>query len=150
MTLEKMYRNPLLLGTGYPVLGKNSEVITAGDPVSIDSDGFLIASVAGGKVLGFAIETKTMTSTNSTVALYCPQYIPADGVWMLYQSDQACTQTDIGAYADITGTTGAFYIDLAAGATGQFFVEGFNPDGLGTSYVVVRVAEPQVSAAAQS
>lgn len=151
MTLEKMYRNPLLLGTGYPVIGASSTTFTSGDPLTINSSGFLaVATSSGEKILGYAIETKTTTSDNETVAKYCPAYVPADGVWMLYQSDQACTQTDVGAYADVTGTTGAIYINLAAGSTGQFFVEGFNPDGLGTSYVVVRAAEPQVLGFAQS
>lgn len=149
--LEKFYRNPLLEGTGVAVIGKNSEQFTKGDPVTIDANGFLIVATSSGeKILGFALEDKTCASDNQTVAKYAIQYVPALGVQMIYQADQDCVQTDIGAYADVTGTTGAIRMNLSAGATGQFIVLGFNPDGLGDSYVVVKVAEPQELAFAQS
>lgn len=150
MSLEKFYRVPMLEGLGTAVIAKNSEQFSKGDPITIDSDGFLIVSTAGDKVLGFSLEDYTASSDNQTVAKYCPQYQPALGVKMIYQADQNCIQTDIGAYADLVGTTGAIKMNLSAGATGQFLVEGFNPDGLGADYVVVSVAEPQQLGFAQS
>lgn len=150
MSLQKFYKNPVLEGTGTAVIGKNSEVFSKGDPVTIDSDGFLIYATAGTKVLGFSLEDVTMTSSNQTVAKYSPQYVPALGVKMIYLADQACTQTDLGQYADLVGTTGATLMNLNSGATGQFLVEAFNPDGLGDTYVVVSVAEPLQYAFAQA
>ena len=148
--LQKFYKNPVLEGTGTAIIGKSSEVFAKGDPVSIDTDGFLIYSTAGSKIIGFSLEDVTMSATNGTVAKYCPQWVPSLGVKMVYKSDQDCTQTDVGAYADLVGTTGATQINLAAGATGQFLVLAFNPDGLGDNYVVVEVAEPQTLGFAQS
>ena len=70
---------------------------------------------------------------------------------MIYGSDQDCTQTDIGAYADFgTVTTGAYALNLAAGGTGTMFVLGFDPDEESDDdAVVVEVAEPQILAFAQ-
>lgn len=149
MSLEKFYRDPILEGVGEPIIGANSEQFTEGDPLSIDADGFLIVATTG-KIIGFAKESRTMASDNETVAKYCPQYVQARGVEMVYEADQNATQTDVGAYADLTGTTGAIKINLAAGATGQFIVLGFNPEDLGDNYVIVKVAEPQELAFAQS
>lgn len=132
-------------------IAKNSEVFSKADPVSIDSDGYLIVSTAGAKVYGYAMEDFTAASDNQTVAKKSPKVCDPRRVRMVYTSDQACTQTDIGAYADLTGTTGAIQMNLAAGSTGQFLVTGFDPDKDGsTTKVVVEVAEPQVYAFAQS
>ena len=131
--------------------GLNSAVFAKADPVTIDSNGYLIYATAGTKVLGFSLDDVTMASDNNTVAKVRVNYIPAiPGVQMQYTSDQACTQTDIGAYADLVGTTGATQINLAAGAAGMFYVKDFDPNQDGsTSEVIVETAEPQVSAAAQ-
>lgn len=133
-------------------LGKNSEAFAAGDPVAHDSNGFLIVATAGIKVLGFATDTVTMASDNQTVGLVYVNYVPAvPGVQMQYTADQACTQTDVGAYADLVGTTGAIQINLAAGSSGQFYVVDFDPDKDGTTTeVIVETAEPQVLAFAQA
>lgn len=149
MSIQRFYKGRQVIGQ--PIIANNSEVLAVGDPLSIDANGHLIYAAAGTKVIGYCMEAKTHTSDNETVAKYCPQYIEAEGVSMLYESDQACTQTDIGAYADVVGTTGATYMNLNAGATGQFIILAFDPEGESdTDLVVVKVAEPQTSAFAQS
>ena len=148
---QYFFRDPLIAGVQQGVIGKNSEAFAKADPVTIDANGFLTVSTAGDRVDGYCLEDKTCTSSNQTVAKYMPQYVDADKVLMVYTADQACTQTDIGAYADLTGTTGAIQMNLVAGTSGQFFVRAFDPNVDGTTtLVVVEVAEVQHSAAAQA
>lgn len=132
-------------------IGANSEVFASADPVAIDADGFLIVATAGIKVLGYATDDVTMTSTNESVAKVKVNYVPAvHGVQMQYTADQACTDTDLGAYADLSGTTGAIAINLAAGDNGQFLVLAYDPEEDGsTTEVVVEAAERQTDAYAQ-
>lgn len=132
-------------------IGKNSEVFAVMDPVSVDANGFLIVATAGVKVLGYCNKAVTMASDNQTVAKVKPPYLPAEGRVMLGESDQAWTQTDVGAYADLTGTTGSMQLNFLAGSTGQFYVMEGDPLGTGsTTQVAFTVAEPQTSASAQS
>lgn len=135
---------------GVPVIAANSEVFHVGDPLSIQS-GFIEYAEAGEKVIGYCLENYTAASDNQTVAKYKIQYVKALGVEMIFSSDQAAAQTDVGLYADLVGTTGATQINLAGGSTGQFQVLGFDPLGTGdTSLVVVEIAEPQFLAFAQA
>lgn len=145
-------RTPDKGGVGTPIIGNNSEQFSYADAVYIDSDGFLAKATTSSKILGFALEDVTMASDNETVAKYKPAYMPADQVTMVYTADQAVTQTDIGAYVDlVTTTSGAQVLNLAAGSTGQFIVMGFDPNNDGsTTLCIVRVAEPQTLAFAQS
>lgn len=146
----KFLRDPLEAGSvGQPVIGDDSVQFSVGDAVYIDSDGFLALATTSSKILGYCIEDVTMAADNTTVAKKCPMYVYAEGVEVEIDSDQACVQTDIGAYADLgTVTTGAMVLNLSAGATGQFFVLGF--DANDTDKVIVTVAEPQKMAFAQS
>lgn len=132
-------------------IAKNSEAFAKADPVTIDSSGWLIVSTAGAKIIGYAMEAFTAAADNQTVAKKSPLCAVARGQLMVYTSDQACTQTDIGAYADLAGTTGAMTVNLAAGSSGQFIVRAFDPDRDGsTTKVVVMVAEVQDDAYAQA
>lgn len=137
---------------GYPVIAANSTTFSKADPLTINASGFLIVATAGTKIIGFSLEDVTTTSTNQTVAMYCPQYVKAQGVVMAFTADQAAVQGDVGGYADLSGTTGAIQINLATGATGQFLVLGIGPldNGTTTTEVAVTVAEPQDFAFAQS
>ena len=136
---------------GVPIIAKNSETFSIGDAVYIDSDGFLALATTSSKILGYAVEDKVAASDNQTVAKYCPQYVYADNVEVLVDTDQAATQTDIGAYADLaTVTSGAMVLNLVAGATGQFLVLGWDTQTPDTSKAIVTVAEPQRLAFAQS
>lgn len=139
-------------GVGTGVILKNSVQLSVGDPLTIDSNGYLDIASTTSKIIGYSLEDVTAASDNQTVAMVKPVYVEAARVRMIYQADQACTQTDIGAYADLgTASTGACVLNLAAGATGQFLVEGFDPYGTGdTTLCVVVVAEPQQLAFAQS
>lgn len=144
-------RRPYDLGQEPSAIGKNSEVFTIMDPVTVDSNGFLAFATAGTKVIGHMNETITMASDNQTVAKVKPKYTPAEGVVILAEADQAWTQTDIGAYADIVGSTGSVNVNFAAGASGQYYVLEGDPLGTGsTTQVAVTVAEPQKLAFAQA
>jgi len=149
---QRFLNDPAGFGVGYPVIGANSIVFSEVDAVYINTSGFLDLATTSSTVLGFALETVTMASDNQTVAKVCPKYCLPYGVLVVYPSDQACTQTDVGAYADLSSnTTNAMTINLAAGSSGQFFVQGFDPDEDGsTSKVVVSIAEEQQSARAQA
>lgn len=150
--MQAFYIDPELQGTGYPIIGINSGANNIADAQYADANGFLAVATTSSKILGFSVVSSTNASDNQTVAKLCPGYVPALGTQMVYTADQACTQTDIGAYADLaTVTSGAQVLNLAAGATGQFFVLGFDPYLTGdTTAVVVETAEPQVLAFAQS
>lgn len=153
-----------------PVCAVDSEVFAVGSPVTIDANGFLaVASSSGEKLYGFCTEGVTVISTNSTGSTagvtqqndptavgYAPRIIAPDNVEFWADSDQAMTQTDIGAYADIASeSAGVVTLNLAAGGTGQFLVMGLlsnlDPSADGdTDRVIVKVAEPQDLAFAQS
>lgn len=129
---------------GTPIIVANSTTIAPADPLTIDADGFIIVATAGDKIIGHAIQAIVSAVDNETVAKKTVQYLENSGVEMVFTSDQACTQTDIGAYANMSGTTGAIKIDLAATTTGQYIIKAFDPEGDGdTDLVVVEVAEPQ-------
>lgn len=155
-----------------PVCAKGSEVFAEGSPVTIDSSGFLaVASSSGEKIFGYCTENVTVVATNSSsqpsagywqntnsaAVGYAPRVIAPDNVLAWYDSDLAFTQTDVGAYADIASVSaGVATLNLAAGASGQFLVEGLyasvDPAGSAgdTDRIIVRVAEPQELAFAQA
>lgn len=151
---QRFLNDPSALGTGYPVIGANSEVFNLADAVFIDADGFLAIVSTSSKVLGFIVDQGplTMESDNETVAKVCPKYCYDSNVLVVYPSDQACAQTDVGTYADLgTTTSGGQILNLSGGATGQFFIWGFDPNADGTTTdVVVSIGEPQRFAFAQS
>lgn len=145
----KFKRDPLEKGIAYPIIGVASTEFSVGDAVYIDGNGYLALATTSSKILGYCVEDKTTSATNATVEKYCPQYVYAEDVEVEIDSDQACTQTDLGAYADLgTVTSGAMVLNLAAGTSGQFMVIGFDADD--TDKVIVVVAEPQKLAFAQA
>lgn len=149
--MQKFFGDSKDRGRGYPIIAVNSGSLDVADALYIDSNGFLAVVSTSGKVLGYSNEEVTIASDNQTVAKKKPAYTPAMGVRMIYGSDQDCTQTDIGAYADFgTVTSGSQELNLAAGSTGQMLVLGFDPaDESDDDAVVVEVAEPQVLAFSQ-
>jgi len=151
--MQKFLQDPEYLGAGYPIIGVNSTVLSRADAVYINSSGFLAISSTTNKILGFSLDTiSALASDNETVAKVKPKYTPGLGIRMQYPSDIDCTQTDVGAYADLSsGTTNAQTVNLLAGSTGQFLVLGFDPnEESDNDVVVVEVAEPQQLAFAQS
>ena len=138
---------------GYPIIGVASTKFSIGDPVYIDSNGFLALATTSSKILGFCIENYTTSASNATTEKYCPQYINAEGVVVAFTISAAVAQTDIGAYSDVaTATSGAIVLNGASAATGQFLILGIGPldNGATTTEVAVSVAEPQGLAFAQS
>lgn len=131
----------------------NSVHLENGDFVTIDADGFLKRTAATEKIMGYYVgETVDAASDNETVDQVKGNYQPLNlNEVFEMTSDQACTQTDVGAYADISLSTNAFLVNLAAGSTGQLIVIGFDPNDDGsTTTVRVMVAEPQQFAFAQA
>jgi len=121
--------------------------------VTINSDGFLARTAATEKIDGYYVGAPvTAAADNQTVAMVKGQYeVNTGDVVFEMTADQACTQTDVGAYADIKLATNAFQLDLGTGATGQMFVQDFDPERDGSTTIVrVKIAEPQQLAFAQS
>lgn len=151
-----LWRNDLNRGTQASHIGGNSVQFSLNDAVYADTSGFLAIATTTSKVLGFSAQNVTCAAANQTASNPTrPLFLPYHGVHMLITADQAGAATDQDAYADlVTTTTGAQVLNLAAGATGQFYVHDFNPhrDGIvtATTDIVVSIAEPQELAFAQS
>lgn len=146
-------QNPAGFANMQECIMANSADLDLFDPVKIDSNGFLAACAAGDKVQGwFAEASKSVASDNQTVAQTKGRYIPVrDDQVIELTADQACTQTDLGAYADFVVSAGDFKANLAAGSTGQLEIIDFDPNRDGTTTLVrAVVAEPQALAFAQS
>jgi len=121
----------------------NSGSFDHGDPVYIDSNGFLAPATAGGKIIGFFADADvTAASDNQTVAKAKGAYWPANkNMRFEITSDQACTDTDCGAYADLAVAAGVYTLNLAAGSSGQFLVRDYDENA--TTTVTVSPAELQ-------
>jgi hypothetical protein len=120
----------------------NSTYLDNKDFVTIDANGFLARTAAAEKITGIYIGTSvTATIDNQTVAKVVGYYEPIqEDMEFELTSDQACTDTDVGAYADIKLSTNAFQLDLAAGASGQMYVIDYDVNA--TTTVRCKVAEP--------
>lgn len=103
--------------TRYDVLGKNSEVIAAGDPLTVASGVIKVAGTTD-SITGVATKTQTMTSTNQTVALVYPGFVPAlDQIFLMgTNADLTGNATDHGTYYKLTAaTSGAVQVDVTSG-----------------------------------
>ena len=151
---QRFLRDSAAFGNGYPVIGYDSIVFYVADAVYIDSNGFLNTASTSSKILGYAVENITMSSTNSTVAKVCPKYVMAEEVEMVYPASGAITQTMVGEYAVFSAATaGAQTIayNTTSATVGQFLIVGFDPAGDGTTTdVVVRAAFKQSDCYASS
>ena len=150
---QRFYQDPGAFGVGYPVIGNTSVQFSVGDPVYINTSGYLAICTNAVKVLGYSLDNVTMSATNTSVAKVCPKYVVSEAVKMVYPivGSAAVDQTDVGEYVVLSSTTtGA--ISLAAtnsGTVGQFLIVGFDPSGDGTTYdAVVQAAfrQPRVIA----
>lgn len=102
---------------GGRVIGKNSEVFTVNDIVTIDaSDGLKVAG-ATDTVYGVVNKTVTMASTNETVAKVMPsvQPIDEDYEFLMGTNSDLSPLTSVGAYYKLTGTTGVQQVDVTSG-----------------------------------
>lgn len=124
---------------GNPVIGANSVAFKVGDPVYIDSSGFLALQTTSSKVIGYITEDITMASDNQTVAKVCPQYVYAEGVEMYVDADAALAQADVGHYTVLSSATGnAQTVDADTSATvGQYLILGWDTDTPDTAVAVV-------------
>lgn len=132
---------------GQPIIAKNSGVFAKADPVGINSDGFLETVSAGQKIIGYAIEDKTCTADNQTVAKYKPEYVYADGVEMIYNANADFSDAYLAGeqYKDFgTVTSGAFQLARANITGGQMKVIGFDPFGESDNDLVICVASEKV------
>ena len=149
---QRFLTDPAGFGVGYPIIGNNSIQFSVGDPLYVNSSGYLAIAVVDGKVLGYSLENITMSSSNTSVAKVCPKYATTTNVLMVYPvtSSVGYAQTEIGAYTKLeTLTTGAITLNATTGATGQFLIVGIDPKGDGTTYeAVVRASYPQETSAA--
>lgn len=161
---QRFYNDPANFGIGYPVIGANSITFGIGDPVYINTSGFLDLVSTSSKVLGYSVDdVGLMTSSNQTVAFVTPKYCYADAVLMVFPfaAAAAATQTQVGEYAIVSAnTSGAFTLNASTSATvGQFLIVGINPNNQGStsagsaaelSEVVVRAAFLQAELYASS
>ncbi len=102
----------------YDVIGANSLAITANDILTISS-GQLGTAGSSTTVIGVAVKTQTLTSTNATTAKVHPGYIPADGSIFLMGTNAALTDdaTNGGTYYMLTtATTAVQQVDVTSGS----------------------------------
>lgn len=110
---------PNMLETDYrsDIIGKNSEVIAAGDLLTVQS-GVLSVATATQTIVGVAAKTQTMAADNQTNAKIQPAYIPASLNTLFLMgtnADMTGNATDPGTYYKITGTTGVMQMDSTSG-----------------------------------
>lgn len=139
-------------GVGTGIIGGNSVQFSVADAVNIKTTGLLgLVAAAGERIRGFSIDQRTMSATNSTVALICPQYLDAVNCVMIYGADGTIALEDIGEYKDFgTVTTGAFQVANAGSGesttgttTAQLVCLDRDPDKDGTNTTgVYKAAQP--------
>jgi hypothetical protein len=123
----------------------NSTVLNIGDPVTFDTDGFIILAGAGLRIEGVSKMYISTSANNETVAEATLQYEVAD-IKDLYEMDAsgALADTNRSMYADVTGTTGAIQLDHTSVAddTGQLRIKNLDPREEGsTTRCLVNIAE---------
>ena len=100
----------------YNIIGKNSAAFTLGDPITVASN---VALVAGNSdtIVGIAVKTQTMASTNVGGANVAPGYLQVDDqtVYLMgTNTDLTNTATNFGNYCALTAnTTGTVQVDAS-------------------------------------
>lgn len=146
--MQKFLHDPAGLGRGFPILGVASGAFAHGDPVYIDSNGYLAVGTTSSVNIGYYVgQGETMSATNATVEKVCPDWVPARDVVMAFSALRAIVQTDIGTYADFsTGSTGAFVVDPDTSSADTVYIVGFDADDTDVVYVVMADIAPQGNA----
>ena|ERR1035437_7637410 len=101
----------------YDVIGKTSEVIAAGDVLSMVSGVLLVTAAATQAVAGVAITPSTAAQNDATKYI---GFIPADEnyTWLMgTNSDLTDNKTDYGTFYGITGATGAQQVNVSGSVT---------------------------------
>ncbi len=103
---------------GGRVIGKNSEVFTAADIVTIDNTDGLKVAGATDPVYGTILKTQTMGASNETVTLVKPYVFPIDQSYefLMGSNVDMSPLTSVGQYYKLTGTTGIQQVDVSGGA----------------------------------
>jgi hypothetical protein len=122
---------------GGQVIGKNSEVFTANDPVTIDASNGLKVAGTTDPIYGFVQKTQTMTGSNQTVAKVKPVVLVPD---LDYEFLMGCNAvltplTSVGAFYKLTAaTTATVQVDVTSGVqtTTNRVVECTSVDPFGT------------------
>lgn len=124
---------------GGKVIGKNSEVFTSNDLVTIDNTNGLKVAGATDDIYGTVLKTQTMGASNQTVNFVKPLCFVADQQyeWLMGTNADLSALTSVGQYYKITGTTGIQQVDVSGGAmTGtarQVICTAVDPNALGGS-----------------
>jgi hypothetical protein len=103
---------------GGRVIGKNSEVFTANDVVSIDNTNGLLVAGATSDIYGVVLKSQTMGASNQTVTKVTPMCFVVDQSyeWLMGTNSDLSPLTSVGQYYAITGTTGIQQVDVNGGA----------------------------------
>lgn len=141
---------------------KNSQVITLGDAVKINTDGFAEISGATSKVAGIvqqvvsatgtAIDadtgtndTYTMDSDNQTVAGVQVGIITSKDVLFYNDSDDTLATTNLLQFFDLVAASDQIDVGTASDTGGLFQLISLDPDGDGdASKGLFRIAESQL------
>ena len=122
----------------YDAIGKNSEIFTGGDIVSIDATNGLKVAVAQGAIAGVVAKTVTMASDNQTVAKVSPAFTPIDldYEFLMGTNSDLTPITSIGDTYQIVGTTGVQQVDVntgivVPGSGGQVEITKVDPLNIG-------------------
>lgn len=119
------------------VIGKNSEVFTGNDLVTIDHTNGLHVAGATDDIYGVVLKSQTMGASNQTVQFVKPMcFVPDQAYqWLMGTNADLSPLTSVGQYYAITGTTGIQQVDVTAGAvTGasrQLICTAVDPNAVG-------------------
>jgi hypothetical protein len=99
----------------YDFLGKDSEVIAAGDILQVTSG---VLNVGTQTIVGVAARAYTAAQMGSDNDTVYPAFIPVspDSIWLMgTNSDLTDNETNGGTYYGVTGATGAQRVDVTTG-----------------------------------
>lgn len=119
----------------YDVIGETSDVVKAGDILSMESGVLEVTDAATEAIAGVAITPATAAQNDGTKYI---GYIPADENYVFLMgtnSDLTGNSTDFGTFYGITGGTGAQQVNVSGGATTttsrQVMIVKVDPFGIG-------------------
>jgi hypothetical protein len=121
----------------YDVIGETSDVVKAGDILSMESGVLEVTDAATEAIAGVAITPATAAQNDASKYI---GYIPADEnyVWLMgTNSDLTDNATNFGTFYGITGGTGAQQVNVSGsvttGTSRQVMIVKVDPFGIGGS-----------------
>lgn len=145
----------------------NSEVITIGDAVNLNTSGFAEVVDAGDKVAGIVaqlvdengqpvdhdtdtLDTWTVPSTNQTVAQYKVGIMMSKNIAYYNDADDTLATTNLLQFFDTVAAGDQIDASTASDTAGQFQLISLDPDGdADASKGLFRIAESQLDPYAQ-